>query len=32
MLLQPYSELVTNEVIGHSDARGPGDFQVQTIP
>ena len=25
MLLQPYSELVTREAIGHSEAGGSGD-------
>ena len=28
MLLQPHSELVTREVIGHSEAGGPGDIQI----
>ena len=28
MLLQPHSELITREVIGHSEARGPGDVQI----
>ena len=28
MLLQPYSELVTSEVIGHSEAGGPGDVYI----
>ena len=28
MLLQPYSELVTREVIGHSEAGGHGDVQA----
>ena len=28
MLLQPYSELVTREVIGHSEAEGLGDIQI----
>ena len=27
MLLQPHSELVTREVIGHSEAGGHGDIQ-----
>ena len=27
ILLQPHSELVTREVIGHSEAGGPGDVQ-----
>ena len=27
MLLQPHNELVTREVIGHSEARGHGDVQ-----
>ena len=27
MLLQPHSELVTREMIGHSEARGHGDTQ-----
>ena len=28
MLLQPHSELVTREVIGHSKAKGLGDVQI----
>ena len=28
MLLQPHSELVTREVIGHSEAEGHGDVQI----
>ena len=28
MLLQPHSELVTGEVIGHSEAGGTGDIQI----
>ena len=28
MLLQPYSELVTREVIGHREAEGHGDVQI----
>ena len=28
MLLQPHSELVTREVIGHSEAEGLGDVQI----
>ena len=28
MLLQPHSELVTREVIGHSEAGGHGDIQA----
>ena len=28
MVLQPRSELVTREVIGHSEAGGPGDIQI----
>ena len=28
MLLQPDSELVTREVIGYSEAGGPGDIQI----
>ena len=28
MLLQPHSELVTREVIGHSEAKGIGDVQT----
>ena len=28
MLLQPHSELVTREVIGHSEAGGYGDIQI----
>ena len=28
MLLQPYSELITREVIGHSEAGGHGDVQA----
>ena len=28
MLLQPHSELVTKEVIGHSEARGYGDVYI----
>ena len=28
MLLQPHSELVTREVIGHSEAEGYGDVQI----
>ena len=27
MLLQPHSELVTREVIGHSEAEGYGDVR-----
>ena len=30
MLLQPHSELVTREVIGHSEAEGPGDVQISS--
>ena len=28
MLLQPHSELVIREVIGHSEAKGHGDIQT----
>ena len=28
ILLQPHSELVTREVIGHSEAGGPGGVQI----
>ena len=28
MLLQTHSELVTREVIGHSEAGGPGDINI----
>ena len=28
MLLQPHSELVTREVIGHSEEEGHGDVQI----
>ena len=28
MLLQPHSELVTREVIGHSEAEGYVDIQI----
>ena len=28
MLLQPHSEPVTREVIGHSEGKGHGDIQV----
>ena len=28
MLLQPHRELVTREVIGHSEAEGLGDVQI----
>ena len=28
MLLQPHSELVTRQVIGHSEVAGHGDFQA----
>ena len=28
ILLQPHSELVTREVIGHSEAGEPGDIQI----
>ena len=28
MLLQPHSKLVTREVIGHSEAGGPGDILI----
>ena len=28
MMLQPHSELITREVIGHSEAGGPEDVQI----
>ena len=31
LLLQPHSELVTREVISHSEAGGHGDVQIPSI-
>ena len=31
ILLQPHSELVTREVIGHSEAESHGDIQAPSI-